>query len=216
MEDENEQEETPQDQEPEKKTTLFTSIALIILALIVAALIGYIVYSSSTSKLFTEGTQQETTPQTQEMDVFVQAAEQNAQQQQEALAAAEEELSEKEALLTNGLAELENQSCENALEIATTQKVVLTKEINDLTTVGNKIENNSTFAIDVCRQLNPGLSKPECETRIEGSAQEAQESIVEMEAMVEELDERIKAGCSETDESTQINEQETAETLSEE
>ena len=189
-------EEMPaQGQEPKKQSKIFTSIALIILALIVAVLIGYIVYNSTSSQIFTENTQQETTTQAQQMDVFVQAAEQNAQQQQEALATAEQELSEREAILADGIEQLEQQSCENALETAKTQKTVLTKEINDITTTGNKIINNPTFAIDVCRQLNPGLSKPECETLIETKAVEAQQSVEEMETMVEELDKRITTGC---------------------
>lgn len=212
-----EEEPITRDQEPqEKKHKVISSVALVILALIVAALIGYIVYNSSSTKVFTESSPQPTQEQQQaQIEDFVQVAQQNAQEQQEAIAAAEQELSEKEAILANGIAELESQSCENALATAKTQKAILTKEIDDITTIGSKIENNPTFAIDVCRQLNPGLSKPECEARIATKAGEAQASIIEMEAMVEELDERIATDCPQSQESEEQGQSTDTQTPSE-
>ncbi len=206
-------EETPQEQNEQKHSKLASSITLIILALIIAALIGYVVYNNNKDSYLSFTSQQtQIDAQAQQLEELVQTTEQNIQQQQEAITVAQQNLSEKEAILAEGAAQLANQSCENALETAKTQKTVLTKEINDITTISKSIENSPDFAIDVCRQLNPELSKPECETRIDTKATEAELSIIEMEAIITDLDERIATGCTSTDEEDPVTDTQTPET----
>lgn len=174
-----------------------SNMMMIIVVLAVGALIAFVIYSSNKDHQDAlETQQQQMSMQQAQLEEAAAMAQQSAQEQKEALAVAEKELSEKEAILAEGTAVLANQSCENALETAKTQKAVLTKEIDDLTAIGKKINNNPSYATDICRHLNPGLSRPECETKIENGANEAKESIVAMEAKIEELDERITTGCS--------------------
>jgi len=90
---------------------------------------------------------------------------------------------------------LATETCTQKLELAKIQLALLEAHNQALEDLDSKVKKSPDFAIETCRNLNPGLSKPECETKIEEyrngkktEYSETQEKITETKAQIDELE----------------------------
>lgn len=121
----------------------------------------------------------------------------DAQKQQ--IDAMEASLEQEKAELDKTAGELETQTCAQELELAQTQLALLEEHTKALEDLGKQVQKSPDYAIETCRNLNPGLSKPECEAKIEDymggkktEYDETQEQITAIETKITELE----AKCS--------------------
>ena len=103
--------------------------------------------------------------------------------------------------MENVAGELAIQTCMQELQLAKTQLELLNNYTAALEDLNKKVEKSPDFAIDICRNLNPGLSKPECDTKVEDymggksvEYDETQEKIAETEKKIAELETVCAAG----------------------
>lgn len=88
------------------------------------------------------------------------------------------------------------EACQQSLDLANTQQTLLNKHIEDLENLKNKVDDNPEGAIEACRTINPGLSRPECETRVNNyimgekkvEYDETQEMLEKVEMEIAELE----------------------------
>ncbi|XLQ19678.1 MAG: hypothetical protein ACKUBY_03735 [Candidatus Moraniibacteriota bacterium] len=90
---------------------------------------------------------------------------------------------------------LEEQSCAQQLELKKTQLVLLDAHVAALENLEGKVEQSPDFAIETCRNLNPGLSVPECSDKVDVFMEgknteltETQEQVTLVNAEITELE----------------------------
>jgi hypothetical protein len=116
-------------------------------------------------------------------------------QQQEEIDATKDALKQGKDELEDAANKLAAQSCAQELELAKTQLELLQNHATELEKLGSQVQKSPDYAIQTCRDLNPGLSKPECEVKVEDymggkktEYDEIQQKIVETEAQIAELE----------------------------
>jgi len=103
------------------------------------------------------------------------------------------------AELEDATGELVTQTCTQKLKLANTQLDLLQKHTEALEDLDKQVDKSPEFAVETCRNLNPGLSKPECDTRVndfvEGKKVEYDEIQTEIEKVEAEIIE-LEAECA--------------------
>lgn len=115
--------------------------------------------------------------------------------QQQEMDMMKESMEQEKVELESATDELVTQTCAQELATEQTQLDLLEKHAKALEDLEKQVQKSPDFAIQTCRDLNPGLSKPECETRVKDymggkkvEYDETQEQIVETEARIVELE----------------------------
>ena len=125
--------------------------------------------------------------------------------QQQEMDAMKGAVEQEKAELESATDELVAQTCTQELELAQTQLVLLEKHEKALEDLGKQVQKSPDFAIQTCRDLNPGLSKPECETKVKDymggkktEYDETQAEIVKVEAEIVELEAKCASATGAT------------------
>ncbi len=112
----------------------------------------------------TTTTQDETQKQMQqEMDQM----QNEIETQQANMNQAKNDIAEEKQVIAQEAEELKNMGCEQQLELKKTQLALLEAHVAALENLEGKVEQSPDFAIETCRNLNPGLSVPECEDKVD-------------------------------------------------
>jgi len=123
--------------------------------------------------------------------------------QQAEMDQAKEDIVEKKQAIAQEAEDIKNMSCEQQLELKKTQLTLLEAHAAALKNLEGKVEKSPEFAVETCRNLNPGLSVPECEDKVdvfmEGKGTELTETqaqITAIQAEITELETKCETGAA--------------------
>lgn len=167
-------------------------IALIVVAVAAVGIIGYMIYNNNQQQAAANAQLEAQKAQTE-------AAQQEAQQVQ-MQAQAEAEAQEKAIMDAADSAQTQavvdaNATCEENLAKAQKMLPELEAYSDLLKALGEEIDSNPDEAIEKCRELNEGLSKNECDTKVNNYVDGKTEVYDELQLQIKAAEDVIAAGC---------------------
>lgn len=181
----------------DNKTRQGNTMVIVIIVVVAIAIIGYLVYDNNQKKQ-AEAEAQVAVAQQQTEQAQQQAAQVEAEAQAQKAAtekAVDTAQAEAKATASANTAAKASATCEENVANAQKNLPHLEDYAETLEKGGEIIEDNPDAAVAQCRETHEGLSKPECETKIDNFIAGKEDLYAEIEAEIATAEALIAAGC---------------------
>jgi Tfp pilus assembly protein PilV len=165
-----------------------STVIMVVIGVIVVGIIGYLIYQNNQNKAESEARAQQAIQAQQEAETAKAKAEAEAEAAKKAAnEVVDQAQSEKD--------EIVSATCEERLMQAKKDLPKLQAYSDSLEELGKEVDDDKDAAIQACRELNDGLSKNECDVKVDDYIAGKTEVYTEVQSKIKAMETTIAAGC---------------------
>ncbi|MEA3322961.1 MAG: hypothetical protein U9Q12_01955 [Patescibacteria group bacterium] len=170
-------------------------IALIVLAVAAVGIIGYMMYNNNQQQAAADAELAAQQAQTQAAQKEAADATATVEAQEKAITDATESAQAQAEVAAQKAVVDANATCEENLASAQKSLPELKDYSDLLEALGEEIDDNPDKAIEKCREINEGLSKNECDIKVNNFVDGKTEVYDELQLQIKATEDVIAAGC---------------------